>query len=62
MLPNTAVSQKVLRVCISEVRAVLAEDVAGSTSIEQHTLLLSLPPHENAARIRSIQAHRAIPG
>ena len=32
--PNTAVSQTVLRVCISEIRAVLAEDVTGSTAIE----------------------------
>ena len=32
--PNTVVSQTVLRVCISEIRAVLAEDIAGSTSIE----------------------------
>ena len=32
--PGTAVSQTVLRVCISEIRAVLAEDVTGSTSIE----------------------------
>ena len=32
--PDTAVSQTVLRVCISEIRAVLAEDATGSTSIE----------------------------
>lgn len=32
--PNTAVSQTVLRVCISENRAVLAEDITGSTPIE----------------------------
>src|SRR6266403_3282082 len=32
--PDTAVSQTVLRVCIREIRAVLADDRADSTSIE----------------------------
>ena len=66
--PNTAVSQTVLRVCISEIRAVLAEDITGSTSIESvgrrgyrlvaQAATLDQPAHPPIGRERELGALR----